>query len=260
MSGAETCGPGPRFAGRTAAVSGAGGPMGRAVLEMLIAGGVARLALTDISARRLDAAAAAVPAGIAVAARRADATDAAEAEGFCAETLAAFGGVDLLINLVGGLRTAQLYTPVLEIPPAQWRATLELNLAGTLNLTRGFAPGMLARGWGRIVNVASIVYGGEAGQADYAAAKAATASLTRSMAAEFAPHVTVNMVAPGLTRTSVTRNMPPDRQAALTARAMNPRMAEPAEVAGAIGYFLGEDARFATGEMLSVSGGIRPHL
>lgn len=67
------------------------------------------------------------------------------------------------------------------------------------HLIRAFAPGMLKRGWGRIVNVASIVFGGEAGRADYAAGKAAVASLTRSLAAEFAPSVTVNCVAPGLT-------------------------------------------------------------
>jgi NAD(P)-dependent dehydrogenase (short-subunit alcohol dehydrogenase family) len=119
---------------------------------------------------------------------------------------------------------------------------------------------MLERGRGRIVNVASIVYGGEVGQADYAAAKAAVASLSRTMAAEFAPHVTVNCVAPGLTRTSVTANMPADQQARLTGQALNPRLAEPAEIAEAIAFFLGDAAGFVTGEMLAVSGGVHPHL
>ncbi|MGR3376030.1 SDR family NAD(P)-dependent oxidoreductase [Salipiger abyssi] len=248
------------FATRIAALSGAGGPMGRAVLDRLVAGGVAGVALTDISSRRLDAAVAALPPDLPYVATRADVTDAQEAKGFCDEALAAFGGIDLLVNLVGGLRGRQLYTPLLEIPPEQWRATLDLNLAGILHLSRAFVPGMLERGWGRIVNVASIVYGGEAGQADYAAAKAAVASLSRSMAAEFAPHVTVNCVAPGLTRTSVTENMPDDQQARLTGLAMNRRMADPAEVAEAIAFFLTDGARFVTGDMLSVSGGIRPHL
>lgn len=234
--------------------------MGRAVVDRLVAGGVAGVALTDISSRRLEAVVAALPPDLAVVATRTDVTDADEAGDFCRQALDAFGGVDLLVNLVGGLRTTQLYTPLLEIGPEQWRATLDLNLAGTLHLTRAFVPGMLDRRWGRIVNTASIVYGGEAGQADYAAAKAAVASLSRSMAAEFAPHVTVNCVAPGLTRTSVTENMPDDHQARLTGLAMNPRMAEPGEVAEAISFFLTDGARFVTGDMLSVSGGIRPHL
>lgn len=246
--------------GRIAAVSGAGGPMGRAVIERLVAEGVAGLALTDISGRRLDAAVAALPAGLAVVACRADIANAEEAAGFTATALEKLGQVDLLVNLVGGIRSTRLYTPLLEIAPEQWRATLDLNLMGTLHLTRAFAPGMLERGWGRIVNVASIVFGGEAGQADYAAAKAAVASLSRTMAVEFATGVTVNCVAPGLTRTSVTENMSPEDQARLTGMAMNPRMADAAEVADAIAYFLSDRARFVTGEMLSVSGGIRPHL
>jgi len=246
--------------GRIAALSGAGGPMGRAVLDRLLAGGVAGVALTDISSRRLQAAVAALPPDLPVIATRADVTDAREAGDFTAAALDTFGGVDLLVNLVGGLRTTQLYTPLLEIAPEQWRATLDLNLMGTLHLTRAFVPGMLERGRGRIVNVASIVYGGEAGQADYAAAKAAVASLSRTMAAEFAPHVTVNCVAPGLTRTSVTANMPADQQARLTGQALNPRLAEPAEIAEAIAFFLGDAAGFVTGEMLAVSGGVHPHL
>lgn len=245
---------------RIAAVTGAGGPMGLAIVETLVAGGVAGVALTDISSRRLDAALAVLPPDLPRSATRADVTNAPEASRFATTALADLGRVDLLINLVGGVRSKTLYTPMLEISAQQWRETLDLNLMGTIHLAQAFVPGMLDRGWGRIVNVASIVFGGEAGQADYAAAKAAVASLTRSMAAEFAPGVTVNCVAPGLTRTSVTENMPADQQARLTGLAMNRRMAEPTEVAEAIAYFLGDSAGFVTGEMLSVSGGIRPHL
>lgn len=248
---------------RIAAVTGAGGPMGRAVVERLVADGVAGLALTDISGGRLEEAtgwlSAAAPA-LPVVALRGDVTRAEEAGAFAGAALSGHGRVDILVNLVGGLRSNQLYTPFLEMTEAQWRATFDLNLMGGFHLIRAFAPGMMERGWGRIVNVASIVFGGEAGQSDYAAAKAAVASLTRSLAAEFAPAVTVNCVAPGLTRTSVTRNMPQDQAERLVSGAMNRRMAEPAETAAAIASFLREDAGFLTGEMLSVSGGIRPHL
>jgi len=248
------------FAGRIAAVSGAGGPMGRAVIERLVADGVSGLALTDISGRRLDETRAALPPDLPVVTFRADATVEDEAAAFGRAALDGLGRVDLLVNVVGGIRSDRLYTTALEIPDAQWRATFDLNVLSAMHLVRAFAPGMLGRGWGRIVNFATIVYGGEALQADYAAAKAAVASLTRTLAEEFAPHVPVNGGSPGLTRTSITQNMPdPDRDR-LLAKAFNRRMAEPAEVAEAVAWFLSDGARFVTGEMLSVSGGIRPHL
>jgi len=245
---------------RIAAVTGAGGPMGRAVVARMVEDGIAGLALTDISGTRLAETVADLPQDLPVFSLRGDVTRADEAGAFCAGTLAALGRVDCLVNLVGGLRSPRLYTPFLEMDEAQFRATMDLNLMPGFHLIRAFAPGMLDRQWGRIVNIASIVYDGEGGQADYAAAKAAVASLSRSLAAEFAPHVTVNTVAPGLTNTSVTRNIPGDEAARLVAKAMNRRMAEPSETADAIAYFLSEGSRFLTGEMLSVSGGIRPHL
>ena len=247
-------------AGRIAAVSGAGGPMGRAVIDRLVERGVAGLALTDISGRRLDETRAALPPGLPVVAQRADVTAADEAAAFGQAALDGLGQVDLLVNVVGGIRSDRLYTPALDIPDAQWRATFDLNVLSAMNLTRAFAPGMVARGWGRIVNFATIVFGGEAGQADYAAAKAAVASLTRTLAEELSPHVTVNCVAPGLTRTSITEKMPDADRDRLLARAFHRRMAEPDEVAEAVAWFLSDGARFVTGEMLSVSGGVRPHL
>jgi len=249
-----------RFTDRIAVVTGAGGPMGRAIVETLVAGGVSGVGLTDISGRRLQETVDALPASLPYVAVRADVCNAEEAKTFTTQTLQQFGHVDLLVNVVGGLRSKQLYTPLLEIDDAQWQATFDLNLKSLIHISRALVPGMLDRNWGRIVNISSIVFGGEVGQADYAAAKAAVASLTRSMAAEFAPHVTANCVAPGLTRTSVTENMPDKDIDRLTQMSMNKRMAEPSEIADAIAYFLTEEARFVTGEMLSVSGGIHPNL
>ncbi len=245
------------------AVTGAGGPMGRAVVRRLLRGGARRLALTDISGTRLEGAAAALRAespDVEIAALRGDVTRAGEAGAFAEAALAALGGIDVLVNTVGGLRSKRLYTPLLEMSEGQWRETFDLNLMGCFHLVRAFAPGMMERGAGRIVNFATIVYGGENGQADYAAAKAAVASLTRSLAAELAPAVTVNAVAPGLTRTSVTEDMPQEEAARLVGAAFHRRMAEPEEIAEAVAFFASEPARFVTGEILSVSGGIRPHL
>ncbi|THD71782.1 SDR family oxidoreductase [Thalassobius vesicularis] len=249
------------LSGQVAMISGAGGPMGRAVAAALVDAGVTGLALTDISANRLaEAVDWAEARGVRVASLRADVTRADEADAFCNLAQMSLGGVDILLNLVGGIRSKRLYTPFLEMTEAQFRATMDLNLIGTFHLTQRVAPGMIARKKGRIINVVSIVFGGEAGQADYAAAKAGVASLTKSLAEEFAPYVTVNAVAPGLTRTSITENMPEDHAKRLTSKAFIQRMAEPEEIADAVAFLASDRARFITGDIISVSGGIIPSL
>lgn len=252
-----------RLAGHRAVVTGAGGPMGRAIAERLAAEGLEGLALTDISATRLAATADALSAahpGMRIVALRGDVTVAAEAKAFAGTVLDTLGGADILVNVVGGIRSRQLYTPFLEMSEAQWKATFDINLLGNFHLVQAFAPGMLERGAGRIINLSSVVFGAEPGQVDYAAAKAAVASMTRSLAGEFAPAVTVNAVAPGLTRTSVTETMPKEAGDKLVAAAFNRRMAEPSEIADAVVFFAQETSRFVTGEILAVSGGIHPHL
>lgn len=252
-----------RIAGPRVALTGAGGPMGRAVARRLLADGATHLALTDISGTRLAETVAALEdehPGVQIVSLRGDVTLHPEATAFCTLALDAFGGIDVLVNTVGGIRSPRLYTPFLDMDEAQFRATMDLNLMGNFHLISALAPGMVERGLGRIVNFATVVFGGEAGQVDYAAAKAATASLTRSLAAELAPAVTVNAVAPGLTRTSVTQNIPPEEAARLTALAFNRRMAEPEEIAESVAFFASEAARFVTGEIMAVSGGIHPHL
>lgn len=249
--------------GKIALVSGAGGPMGTALVDRLLREGVDGLALTDISQGRLDAICDKVRDGfpkVALTALRADITNQEEASTFCDNALADLGSIDLLINLVGGIRSRQLYTPFLKMTVEQWKSTFDLNLLGGFHLIQKIAPEMLENGFGRIINITSIVLDGEKGQSDYAAAKAAVASFSRSLAAEFAPHVTVNCVAPGLTRTSVTEDMPQQEVERLTGLSFNKRMAEPEEVADAVLYFLSDGARFVTGETLAVSGGIHPHL
>ncbi len=252
-----------RFACKSAIITGGGGPMGLAVADRLLADGLPRLALTDISRTRLDNALErfqfAYPEA-RIMGLRGDVTKKAEADAFCNLAVTELGQVELLVNLVGGIRSKQLYTPFLELSETQWRETFELNLMGGFHLMQKLIPAMLERRAGRVVNVASIVFGGEAGQSDYAAAKAAVASLTRTLASEFAPDVTVNCVAPGLTRTSVTERMPVEERDRLTAMALNSRMAEPDEIASAVAYFLSDEARFVTGEIMAVSGGIHPHL
>ena len=200
-----------RLANKVALVTGAGGPMGRAIAQKFACEG-ASLVLTDISGTRLNETVEAIAAAhpqCQVIQQRANGIDAKEAAEVAGVALERFGKVDILINVVGGIRSKQLYTPFLEMTEQQWDDTFALNLKPGFHLTRKLAPGMLDRSYGKIVNISSIVYAGEPGQSDYAAAKAAVASWTRSLAGEFAPHVNVNCIAPGIIRTSVTERIGP---------------------------------------------------
>ncbi|HMO45948.1 MAG TPA: SDR family oxidoreductase [Rubrivivax sp.] len=251
-----------RLDGRVALVTGAGGPMGRAVALKLAREG-ARLVLTDISGNRLAGTerdvAEAVPDGGLVAVR-ANVMNRQEAAQVAARGVEAFGRIDVLINVVGGIRSPRLYTPFLELDEAQWDDTLALNLKPGFHLIRIVAPGMLACGWGRIVNVASVVFAGEAGQADYAAAKAAVASLTRTLSMEFAPHVNVNCIAPGMIQTSVFERLADEDRRRFLAKCLLNRPGLPEEIADAVAFLSSDESSFVTGEILAVSGGNHPSL
>lgn len=259
--------PAYRLEGRVALVSGAGGPMGQAIALKLAAQG-ARLLLTDISAGRLDAtvkqlAGAAVEVARSedrVVAVRANAMDRGEAADVVAAGLARLGRIDILVNVVGGIRGSSLYTPFLQLDEAQWDSTFALNLKPGFHLIQLVAPGMLERGSGKIVNVSSVVFAGEGGQADYAAAKAAVASLTRSLAQEFAPHIHVNCIAPGIIRTSVVERLAESELQGFLDRSLLRRLGRPEEVADVVAFLSSDDSSFMTGEIVAVSGGNHPSL
>ena len=251
-----------RLDGRVALVTGAGGPMGRAISLRLASEG-AQLVVTDISENRLSgtvrALADAVP-GSGVVAHRANAMDRHEAAETVARGTDALGPIDILVNVVGGIRSKHLYTPFLQLAEDEWDSTFSLNLKPGFHLIQLVAPGMLERKRGRIVNVASVVFAGEPGQAGYAAAKAAVASLTRSLAAEFAPHVNVNCIAPGMIQTSVIDRLTEEERRRFLDLCLLERAGLPQEIAGAVAFLCGDDSSFMTGEILAVSGGIHPGL
>src|SRR3989304_4565184 len=158
-----------RLKDRVAVVTGSGGPMGRAVAEKLVAEG---------------------------------------AEAVIRAALEQFGGIDLLVNIVGGVR-GSLNTPLLAISEADWDFVMALNLRGGLNCTQLAVPHMLDKQYGKIVNISSVVAPqGAPGQAHYSAAKAGVIAFTKTAAREFGPHVNVNCILPGLIQTSVMERMP----------------------------------------------------
>lgn len=251
-----------RLARRVALVTGAGGPMGRAIALKLASEG-AHLVLTDISGNRLAGAAEAVAEaapGCRVVAHRANVMDRGEAGAVVGRGIDDFGAIDILVNVVGGIKSSSLYTPFLELGEAQWDSTFALNLKPGFHLIQLVAPGMLERRRGRIVNVASVVFAGEPGQTDYAAAKAAVASLTRSLAMEFAPHVNVNCIAPGMIQTSVVERLTDEDRSRFLDKCLLKRPGLPEEIADVVAFLSGDESSFITGEILAVSGGNHPSL
>jgi len=234
--------------------------MGQAIALRFAAEGAALL-LTDISNNRLQETVSAVGALYPAAqllAMRANVLVAEEVDRMLGST-ATIPPVDILINVVGGLRGA-LYSPLLDMEDGRWQQTMDLNLGATLLLVKRLAPGMLERGYGRIVNFSSIAYAGEKGQSDYAAAKAAVAALTRSLAMELAPSINVNCVAPGLIDTSVVSRLDVQLVEGFKSSCVLKRLGKPEEVAQAVLFLASEEASYITGEILHVAGGRWPAL
>ncbi|MFB2551361.1 SDR family NAD(P)-dependent oxidoreductase [Ensifer soli] len=252
-----------RLANRVALVSGAGGPMGAAVAKRFAEEG-ASLILTDISATRLNAAVESIGPGMApgtkLFSQRGSVLVREEAARLVEDGVAEVGPVDILINIVGGIRSQQMFEPFLTMTEERFDATFALNLKGNFHLTQLVAPGMLERKYGRIVNVSSIIFAGAAGQVDYGAAKAAVASMTRSLALEFAPHVTVNCIAPATIRTSVIDRLSQEEQDQWSSVMAMKRFGEPREIANAVLFLASEEASYITGDVLPVSGGTWPAL
>ncbi len=249
-----------RFTGHTALVSGAGGPMGAAIADRLAAEG-ADLVLTDISGRRLEEnrrRLAADHPSARIIAERASVLIEAEVSALLAAA-AVLAPIDVLVNVVGGVRGG-LAVSLAQMTEARWTETFDLNLKGILLLVRALAPGMKQRGYGRIVNFASMSYAGDLDMPEYGAAKAAVVSLTRSIALEFAPEVTANCVAPGPIQTSVMDRLDPAWVDRHLARTPLKRLGTPADIAGVVAFLASDDAAYVTGSVLAVAGGIWPAL
>jgi NAD(P)-dependent dehydrogenase (short-subunit alcohol dehydrogenase family) len=249
-----------RVQDKVAIVTASGGPMGGAIAERLAEEG-ARVVLNDRIAGRLQEwETKLVARGFETLAVLGNPTKRADAEALVEQTVARFGPVDILVNVIGGLR-GTLSQPLLDQSEEQWEFALGLNLRANFHLVQLCAPAMIERRSGRIINIASVDMGGAAGRTPYATAKAAVAGFTKSLAAELGPHsITVNAIAPGLIRTSVMQLQTEEGVREWIERSLLKRIGEPVDVANAALFLASEEARHITAQILYVSGGITPGI
>ena len=243
--------------GRGAVVTGGGRGIGAAVAGALAEAG-ARVVVAARSTAEIEAVAAGLVArGFDVQALACDVTDPAAVERLAAEAGRRLGRVDLLVNNAGISASAPVKSQTLE----EWRRLFAVNVEGLFLVTRAFLPAMAERGWGRVVNIASIA--GRTGApyiAAYAATKHAVVGLTKSAAAEYGKQgIRINAVCPGVIRTAmferVVQQGLADEQGI---RRLHPlgRIGEVGEIADAVLWMCSPGAAFMTGHALTVDGGM----
>ena len=241
--------------GRTALVIGGTSGIGRA-----IALGLADAGADVVASSRRPQEVAAVAAEIRQRGRRSlelcsDVLDRTSLEKLHAETIATFGKVDILVNAAGTTKRI----PTLECPEEDWSRILETNLTGTFRACQIVAPGMVAAGWGRIINIASLAtFVAFYEVAAYGASKAGLGALTKSLAVELSKHgVCVNAIAPGFFPTDLNRSLleQTGRGREVLMRTPMGRYGTLDELVGAAVFLASESASFVTGQILAVDGG-----
>ncbi|MEH0835449.1 3-oxoacyl-ACP reductase FabG [Pectobacterium cacticida] len=239
------------FEGKVALVTGASRGIGRAIAETLAARG-AKVIGTATS----DKGAEAIGGWLGENGRgyRLNVTDAASVEQVLAEVRAEFGDVDILINNAGITRDNLL----MRMKDDEWQDILDTNLTSVFRMSKAVMRTMMKKRFGRIITIGSVVgCMGNAGQANYAAAKAGLIGFSKSLAREVASRgITVNVVAPGFIETDMTQALTDEQRAGILTQVPANRLGEAKEIASAVAFLASDDAAYITGETLHVNGGM----
>ncbi|MGO1296009.1 MAG: 3-oxoacyl-ACP reductase FabG [Vibrio sp.] len=237
--------------GKVALVTGASRGIGKAIAELLVERGatVIGTATSENGAQSIDAYLGDKGKGLAL-----NVTDATSIEAVLKNIADEFGSVDILVNNAGITRDNLL----MRMKDDEWTDIMDTNLTSIFRMSKAVLRGMMKKRHGRIINIGSVVGTmGNAGQANYAAAKAGVIGFTKSMAREVASRgVTVNTVAPGFIETDMTKALNDDQRAATLAQVPAGRLGDPREIASAVVFLASAEAGYMTGETLHVNGGM----
>jgi Dehydrogenases with different specificities (related to short-chain alcohol dehydrogenases) len=236
---------------QTALVTGAGAGIGE-VIAARLAGAGARVAVADINEAAAKAVAERI--GDGAFALAADITDAKQVESAIAKAISTAGSLEILVNNAG---IAGRAAPIWEQTDADWHRVMNLNIHAPFYLCRAVLPHMRSRGYGRIVNIASIAgKEGNPNMVAYSASKAAIIGLTKSIAKEVATEgICINAVAPAVIRTKLLDQLTPAQVDYMVQRIPMKRTGQPEEVAAVVHFLASRDCSFVTGQCYDVSGG-----
>ena len=240
---------------KTALVTGASRGIGRAAaLELAKAGAKVALNFAGNRAAAEEVVSLIEAAGGQAMLVQADVGNAADVEAMVKAVVERFGKIDILVNNAGITRD----NLIMRMKEEDWDAVIHTNLKGIFNCTKAVSKLMMKQRYGRIINMASVVgVMGNAGQANYAAAKAGVIGFTKSMAKELASrNITVNAVAPGYISTDMTAALPEQAKAELQAQIPLQRLGTPEDVAAAVLFLVSPGADYITGQTLHVDGGM----
>lgn len=237
--------------GKVALVTGASRGIGKAIAEQLVSMGA-----TVIGTATSENGAAAISEYLATngTGKVLNVTEESSMTGVLSQINDEFGAIDILVNNAGITRDNLL----MRMKDDEWNDIIQTNLTSVFKLSKAVLRGMMKKRHGRIVNIGSVVGStGNAGQANYAAAKAAVIGFSKSMAREIASRgITVNVVSPGFIDTDMTKGLTDDQKEAIFKDIPANRLGLPKEIAATVGFLVSDEAGYITGETIHVNGGM----
>jgi NAD(P)-dependent dehydrogenase (short-subunit alcohol dehydrogenase family) len=242
-----------KLTGKFAVVTGAARGIGEAIALRFIEDGVEGVALLDMDEQTVKLTAAKIdPSGKMAFGYKCNVASAEDVASVFQSIGEQFGKIDILVNNAGITRDAMFH----KMTDEQWNTVIDVNVNGVYNCCKAVAPGMRARNYGKIVNLASVSAFGNIGQTNYGASKAAVIGFTKCLAKELARNnCTVNAIAPSYVNTEMLQAVPENVMAKFIAAIPANRLGEPSEIASVASFLSSDDSSFVTGECIVVSGG-----